>query len=129
MKHISPLEWVLRVGVSGEFIGHGVFALQGKAAWIGWTEQLLGVTTETATQLITLVGTLDIIVGITVLFVSIPAVLLWAAIWGFWTALIRPLVGEPIWDFIERFANWAAPLALLMLNGWPKDAKAWLKPR
>jgi hypothetical protein len=34
------------------------------------------------------------------------------AFWGFWTALVRPLVGMPIWDFIERFANWAAPLAL-----------------
>jgi len=28
---------------------------------------------------------------------------------------IHPLVGMPIWDFIERFANWGAPLALFLL--------------
>jgi len=36
-------------------------------------------------------------------------------VWGFWTALVRPLVGEPIWDFVERWANWGAPLALYLL--------------
>ena len=34
--NIKLMEWVLRVAVAGEFIGHGVFALQGKKDWIGW---------------------------------------------------------------------------------------------
>jgi hypothetical protein len=46
-------------------------------------------------------------------------------IWGFWTALVRPIVGEPIWDFVERFANWGAPLALLALSGIPRTVKEW----
>lgn len=29
------VEWVLRIAVAGEFIGHGVFALQGKKR--GWS--------------------------------------------------------------------------------------------
>ena len=112
----KKIEWVLRVGVFGEFLGHGVLALQGKAAWIGWTEQLLGVSPETATTLIFLVGLLDVIVAFVVLLRPINIVLLWAVFWGFWTALLRPIVGESIWDFVERFANWAAPLALFWLR-------------
>lgn len=127
MKTEKKIEWVLRVGVAGEFFGHGVLALLGKASWIGWIEQLLGVQTETAVTLLTLVGLLDILVAIIVLLKPIKAALLWAAVWGFWTALIRPIVGESFWDFIERFANWAAPLALLMMLGWPKNIKEWLK--
>jgi len=49
------------------------------------------------------------------------------AFWGFRTALLRPIVGEPIWDFIERWANWGAPLALLLLIGWPKSFKELFK--
>jgi len=41
--------------------------------------------------------------------------LLWMVFWGFWTALLRPIVGMPIWDFVERWANWGAPLALYFL--------------
>lgn len=126
-KRDSQISWVLRIGVAGEFVGHGVFALQGKAAWIGWIEQMLNVSTETATSLLTAIGAMDIVIGATILFIPIPAILLWATAWGFWTALIRPLVGEPIWDFVERWANWAAPLALILLSGWPKNAKTWFK--
>src|SRR3989344_732142 len=111
------VNWVLRIGVAGEFIGHGVFALQGKKQWIGWMQQLTGVDTTMATQLIFLVGLLDIAIALVVLIKPLRPVLLWAAIWGFWTALLRPLVGEPIWDFIERWANWAAPLALFLMTG------------
>ena len=32
-------------------------------------------------------------------------------------------VPDPIWDFVERWANWGAPLALLLLLGWPKNLK------
>ena len=111
----SKVLWVLRVAVFGEFLGHGVFALQGKATWIGWVQKLISVDIATATTIMTIVGVLDILIAIIVLLRPVRPVLLWAAIWGFWTALVRPLVGEPIWDFIERFANWGAPLALYLL--------------
>lgn len=120
-------EWVLRIAVTGEFAGHGVFALQGKQAWIGWIQQLTGADAVLATQLLFLVGVMDLLVALVVLLKPIRAVLLWAAFWGFWTALVRPLVGEPIWDFIERWANWGAPLALLLLLGLPKTLKEWFK--
>lgn len=127
MNNLKRAEWILRIAVAGEFVGHGVFALQGKSAWIGWIQQLTGVNAGLAGQLLLLVGLTDLFVALIVLVKPMPAVLLWAAVWGFWTALVRPVVGEPIWDFIERWANWGAPLALLVLRGFPKSWKEWLR--
>ncbi len=118
--------WVLRVAVAGEFIGHGVFAIQGKQQWIGWFANFGISDVGLATQLLFFVGLADILAALIILVRPIRAVLLWMAFWGFWTALVRPLVGEPIWDFVERSANWGAPLALLLLIGWPKTLKDWL---
>lgn len=112
MTNEKKLEWVLRIGIAGTFFGHGVFALQGKADWIKWTQQLSGMDASMATKFILIVGIVDIILAIWVLLKPKKSVLLWMAFWGFWTALVRPLVGLPIWDFIERWANGAAPLAL-----------------
>ena len=127
MSNQKALEWVLRIAVFGEFLGHGVFALEGKQAWVGWIEQLVGVNTELATQLLFLIGLTDVAVALLMLIKPIRGVLLWAAFWGLWTALVRPLVGEPFWDFVERSANWGAPLALLLLYGWPKNWREWFR--
>lgn len=126
-RHASIAEWVLRIAVAGEFVGHGVFALQGKKDWVGWIGQLTGVESGTAAGLLFLVGLMDLAVAAIVLVKPIRAVLLWAAFWGFWTALVRPMVGLPVWDFIERWANWGAPLALLLMVGWPKSLKEWFR--
>ncbi|MEK7071354.1 MAG: hypothetical protein AAB943_00255 [Patescibacteria group bacterium] len=123
----KKVQWVLRIAVFGSFLGHGMFALQGKAQWIGWIQQLTGVDASTAATLLTMVGLLDILVSLVVLIKPIRVVLLWATLWGFWTALVRPLVGEPIWDFVERWANWGAPLALLLIMGWPQNWREWFK--
>lgn len=129
MNNQKKVEWVLRIAIAGEFVGHGVFALQGKAQWVGWISQMIGVQADTAVQLLSLIGFLDLLVALMVLVKPIPVVLLWAAFWGFWTALVRPLVNEPIWDFIERSANWGAPLALLFIYGYPKNLKGWFSLR
>lgn len=113
--NINRIIWVLRIAVAGEFLGHGVFALQSKPQWVGWIQQLTGASVDLAGQLLLIVGLVDVLVALTVLIKPMTPVLIWAVFWGFWTALMRPLVGEPIWDFVERWANWGAPLALLLL--------------
>lgn len=123
----KSIQWVLRISVAGEFIGHGVFALQGKEAWIGWIQQFTGSGVQTAAQLLFFVGLMDILVALIILIKPIRVIALWAALWGFWTAFVRPLIGEPIWDFVERWANWGAPLALLLILGWPQNFKGWFK--
>ena len=121
------VEWILRVAVAGEFIGHGVFALQGKQDWVKWFDNF-GVTDPgLAVQLLFFIGLADIAVALIIFFKPIRLILLWAVFWGFWTALIRPLVGMPIWDFVERWANWGAPLALLFTFGWPRNFREWFR--
>lgn len=114
------IEWILRIAVAGEFIGHGVFALQGKKAWIEWFS-VFGISDAgLAAQLLFLIGIMDVALAILILIKPIRLALLWMAFWGFFTALVRPIVGEPIWDFVERWANWGAPLVLLLLIGFRK---------
>ena len=122
--------WVLRIAVAGEFIGHGMFALQGKEGWFKYFEAV-GITgAETIRTLLLLVGIVDVALAILVLIKPIRIALLWMAIWGLWTAMIRWPVGpDPIWDFVERFANWGAPLALLLLLGWPRNFGEWFRGR
>lgn len=115
MKDQKTLEWVLRIAVAGEFIGHGAFALQGKEQWVGWVTQLTGITAEPATQIIMLVGLVDVLLGLLLLWKPVRPLILWMAVWGLFTALVRPLVDMPIWDFVERWANWGAPLALYLM--------------
>ena len=91
------------------------------------TRPIVGVDASTAVTLLTLIGILDILVALAVLIKPIQIVLLWIAFWGFWTALLRPLTGSPIWDLIERSSNFGAPLALIFLYGWPKNLKDWWK--
>ena len=127
MGNQKIIEWILRIGVAGEFIGHGVFALQGKKEWLAWFPTFGISAPEPALTLMWLIGALDIALAVLILIKPIRIAVLWMAFWGFWTALVRPIVGEPIWDFIERGANWSAPLALLLLLGWPKNWREWLK--
>lgn len=122
----KAVEWVLRIVVAGEFIGHGVFALQVKEGWIPYFEAI-GMSPELATTLLPLIGIMDLLLALLVLVRPIRIALLWMVFWGFWTALLRPIAGDPIWDFVERWANWGAPLALLLSIGWPKNFKDWWK--
>ena len=115
MNTNKKIEWLLRIGVAGEFFGHGLLAIGGKKDWIGWISQMIHVSNSTAITLLLLIGVTDLIVGLIVLVKPFRPILLWAAFWGFWTALVRPLVGVGWLDFIERSANWAAPLALFYI--------------
>ena len=113
MSNDKKMEWALRVGVAGTFLGHGMFALQGKVGWFKYFEAVGISNSETILTLLLLVGILDVALAVLVLVKPIKAVLLWMAFWGLATALIRwPIGPDPIWDFVERWANWAAPVAL-----------------
>ena len=119
---MKKVEWILRIGVFGTFLGHGVFALLVKQSWIPYFTSV-GISESMAVFLLPLIGIIDITVAIFALAKPIRAVLIYASVWAFMTALIRPISGEPIWDFVERTANWAVPLALLYLRGFPKKLK------
>ena len=128
-KEVSTAEWILRLGVFGSFLGHGMFALGVAGLKEGWLPYFtsVGISESAGIALLPLIGAMDIVVAILVLFMPWRIILGWAALWGFITALMRPVAGAPVWDFVERWANWAAPLALLALQGFPKKVKDWWK--
>ncbi len=125
--NIKLVQWVLRVAVAGEFLGHGTFALQGRQAWVEWFS-IFGISdVQTAATLLWLIGLVDVILAVLVLIKPVRIALLWMAFWGFWTALMRPIAGDSIFEFVERWANWGSPLALLLLVGWPRTIKEWFR--
>lgn len=113
-KQLHIATWVLRIGVFGLFFGHGFFAIQGNVKWIPFLE-IVGFSHKLASQILPIIGMLDILVAISVLIKPLRPILMWAVFWAFLTALMRPIAGGSIIDFVERAGNWATPMALLLI--------------
>ncbi len=118
--------WLLRLACAAEFIGHGAFGIITKAVWVPYFG-VVGIPEDVAYRLMPVIGTIDISLGILVLLTPVRAALLYMAFWGFMTATIRPIAGEPVWEFLERAPNWGVPLALLYLRGWGTTLRTWLQ--
>jgi uncharacterized membrane protein YphA (DoxX/SURF4 family) len=98
------------------FIGHGVFGIITKPVWCNYFA-VFGIGHDMAYTLMPIVGTMDITMGLLLLFYPIRVVPAWLVIWAFVTASLRPLSGEPFAEMIERAGNFGSPLALLLLAG------------
>ncbi|HXV39203.1 MAG TPA: hypothetical protein VD699_06510 [Nitrosopumilaceae archaeon] len=120
---IKRVEWILRIAVFGTYLGHGVLALQLKSSFLELIEGMSGITGTLAENLLYTIGAIDITTAILAIVYPFRLLLMWATLWGFLTAVARPVSGEPVWDFIERWANWGAPLALLYLRNLPMSLK------
>ena len=116
-KSFQVINWVLKIGVFGIFLGHGIYAIQVNQAWVPFLEEV-GFSNDLAIQIMPYIGYLDIIVAVSVLIKPLRIILIWAIFWAFLTALMRPIAGGSILDFVERAGNWATPLALLLLIKW-----------
>lgn len=114
-QQIKRISYMLRIAIACTFIGHGMNALAIKQSWIPLLT-VYGFSIEQARILMPVIGVLDVLVALFILFKPFKLAISWAIFWTFATALTRFIAGEPIWEFIERAANWSAPLALLLLN-------------
>jgi hypothetical protein len=123
----TAVHWVLRLGAAACFVGHGAFGILTKQAWVPYFA-LWGFPEAWAWKLMPVVGVMDVSIGVLTLFRPLPAVLLWMVFWGFQTACLRPLAGEPIWELLERAGNFGVPLALLWTRGWPTSWRGWFTP-
>ncbi|MCF3649822.1 hypothetical protein [Synoicihabitans lomoniglobus] len=124
----TTLAWVLRIATAGCFIGHGAFGVITKAGWLPYFG-VAAIPEPIAWQLMPWVGTMDILMGITMLFLPLRALAMWCVVWAVWTASLRPLSGESVWELFERAGNFGAPLALLALAGWRGRWWTTLQPR
>jgi hypothetical protein len=121
----GPLHWMLRLACACEFAGHGAFGLMTKAGWVAYFG-VVGIPESLAYRLMPLIGAVDVSLALIVAVRPARAALLYMAVWGFLTATVRPLAGEPLWEFMERAPNWAIPLAFLCLRGFGRSAWEWL---
>lgn len=119
--------WIFRIAVAAEFIGHGAFGIITKESWIPYFN-LFGIDRELGYQIMPLVGSIDITLGILTLIMPMRAMLAWMTFWGFFTAFIRPLSGENWFELPERTYNYLIPFAFLYLSGFPTKLKEWFTP-
>jgi uncharacterized membrane protein YphA (DoxX/SURF4 family) len=106
----------LRIAAALCFIGHGAFGIITKPIWCNYFA-VFGVGHDMAYRLMPVLGTVDILMGLSILLYPTRAVLGWLVMWGLVTASLRPLSGEPVGELIERAGNFGAPLTLLFLSG------------
>jgi hypothetical protein len=124
---LTKIHYTLRVAVAMCFIGHGAFGIITKPVWCNYFA-LFGIGHDIAYRLMPLLGSFDILMGIGMLVYPIRAIPTWLVIWGTLTALLRPLSGEPMAEFIERAGNFGAPLAILMMPVVVKNAENIFTP-
>ena len=110
----STLAWTLRIGAFMCFVGHGAFGIMTKRAWLPYFA-VADIGPDLAVRLMPVIGTVDIIVGTLMLISPIPAIGAWMTLWAIWTAILRPLSGESVWEAVERAGNYGVPIALVLL--------------
>lgn len=123
----SSLHWILRIAVFMCFVGHGAFGIMTKAAWLPYYG-VLAVPENLAWRTMPIVGTMDIMIGILALLSPFRGLLLYGAAWCLFTALLRPLAGQGIWETLERAGNYGVPLAFLAMAGWGRSWRGWFEP-
>jgi len=121
---VQKMYLVLRIASAMCFIGHGAFGIITKPIWCNYFA-VFGIGHDLAYSLMPIVGSIDILLGLSLLLYPIRIVPAWLVFWGIVTASLRPLSGEPFGELIERAGNFGAPLALLLLTG-PFTKKNWL---
>jgi hypothetical protein len=127
LPSVHRLHWLLRLGVVGCFLGHGAYGLLTKEAWIPYFD-VVGIDRVWAYRLMPWIGVMDVSLGLTMAVAPLPIVLLHLTVWGFWTAALRPLSGDAVWECVERAGNYGVPLAFLALTGVPRSLRAWFAP-
>ena len=124
------VHWLLRLATAGAFIGHGAYgALMAKPGWYP-VLAALGVNRAAADArgLVLWSGGFEVLLGLLALVWPARALLLFLCAWKLASEFVwYPLAGLPAWEFVERWANYTAPLALLVVRGWPKTGRDWLR--
>jgi len=118
----SVAYWTLRIGAACCFIGHGAFGFITKAAWIPYFG-VVGIPEAWAWKLMPVIGAVDVTAGMWVLFAPRGLPLVYMSVWALWTALLRPLSGDSVFEAVERAGNYAVPFALVLLTAMPKTLR------
>lgn len=115
---------VLRLAAALCFVGHGAFGVITKASWLPYFA-VAGIGPDLARSLMPVIGTVDILLGLSMLRPT-KAALAYMGLWALWTALLRPLAHEGMAESLERAGNYGVPLALLLVGLAAVPRGRWL---
>ena len=124
------VHWLLRLATAGAFVGHGAYgAVMAKAGWYPFLARFgLDRTAADAHALLLWAGGFELLLGLLALVWPARALLLFMFAWKLTSEFVWfPLAGLPAWEFVERWSNYTAPLALLVVRGWPLTGRDWLR--
>lgn len=121
------LWWTLRAGAFLCYLGHGAFGVITKTAWVPFFA-VAGIDRPTAFRLMPIVGAVDIAIGVATLLQPRAALAAYMVAWAVWTAALRPLTGQPVWEMLERAGNYGVPLALLAVIARAPGWRGWAAP-
>jgi hypothetical protein len=127
-ERLRTLDWILRLATAGAFIGHGAYgAFVQKPGWYPFFAELgVGRTVVDERNLVIWAGGFEMLLGALALVAPIPALLLFMCVWKLATEFVwYPLSGKQAFEFVERWSNYTAPLALILVRGWPRSAAGW----
>jgi hypothetical protein len=113
----ATIAWILRLTTALLLIGHGGFDFAMHKDWSGYAAAI-GISPVTLAHhpLRPFAGWIECALGLAVLFWPGVNLLMLVFVWKLGTEALRPLAGEPIWEFIERGGSYGAPLALAWLQ-------------
>lgn len=114
------LHLILRLGLALTFLGHGIFALNGRMSWLPYL-MTAGFEQNLATKLLPVIGVLDLIVALLLMLKPNKYLFLWCFIWTFAVSIIRPLSGESWLEFVERGAFYGVSLMLFLNSLQPNQ--------
>jgi hypothetical protein len=126
----SVLDWILRLATAGAYIGHGAYgAFMQKPGWYGLLDELgYSRASVDANNLHIIFGSFEMALGVLALVLPIPALLLFMVIWKIGSEFLwYPGHGLPAWEWVERWSNYTAPLALIIVRGWPRTFADWFR--
>jgi hypothetical protein len=114
------LAWIIRFSIALLLVGHGglgIFA--NKKEWFDFFGYFgISQATVVSAHLSQWIGWGEIILGLAVFIKPCRSLLIFVLIWKIGTELLRPLVGQPMYQFIERGGDYVLPLVLLWLVGF-----------
>ncbi len=119
----AAIAWVLRATTALLLIGHGGFGVVMHKDWSAYAAVVgFDAAALRAHPLTPLAGWFECALGVLVLAWPTRSLLLFVFVWKLGTEALRPLAGEPIWEFLERGGSYGAPLALAWVRSWQSTA-------
>jgi hypothetical protein len=118
-ERASAIAWTLRATTALLLIGHAGFDFAMHKDWSEYAAVIgIGPATFASHPLRPWAGWVEFALGLLVFARPTRGLLVFVCAWKLGTEALRPMAGEPVWEFIERGGSYGAPLALAWLQGW-----------